>query len=147
MTRIAIAVVCGALLAVPAAAQVYKWTDDDGRVHYSDTPPSDTDATLLPIESAETDLEATLREQVARERELELREQTEADEAEDAAAEAAHRAAVERACAQARERVATIESARRISRVGADGIRRTYNEEERAAALAEARQQVREWCR
>lgn len=147
MIRVAIAVFCGALLAAPAVAQVYKWTDDQGRVHYSDTPPTDAEAALLPIESAETDLEATLREQVARERELELREQTEADAAEDAAAEAAHRAAVERACLQARERVATIESARRLSRVDADGNRRTYNEEERAAALAEARQQVAEWCR
>lgn len=147
MTRVAIAVVCGALLAVPAAAQVYKWTDDDGRVHYSDTPPSDTDATLLPIESAETDLEATLREQVARERKLELREQTEADEAEDAAAEAAHRAAVERACEQARVRVEKLESEPRIWRVGEDGTRRIYTEDEHAAALAEARQQVREWCR
>jgi hypothetical protein len=145
--RIAIAVVCGALLAAPALAQVYKWTDDEGRVHYSDTPPTDAEATLMPVESADTDLEASLREQVARERELELREQTAADAAEDAEAEAAHRAAVERACIQARERVATIESARRLSRVDDDGTRRTYNEEERAAALAEARQQVTEWCR
>ena len=145
--RLAIAVVCGALLVAPAAAQVYKWTDETGRVHYSDTPPTDADATLLPIESEATDLEASLREQVARERELELREQTQADEAEDAEAEAAHRAAVERACIQARARVATIESARRLSRVDADGNRRTYNEEERAAALAEARKQVTEWCR
>ncbi|MEX0899269.1 MAG: DUF4124 domain-containing protein [Gammaproteobacteria bacterium] len=147
MTRLAIAVVCGAIFAAPATAQVYKWTDDEGRVHYSDTPPGDVEATLLPIESADTDLEATLREQVARERELELREQTDADAAEDAEAEAAHRAAVERACVQARERVAMLESARRISRVDADGNRRSYNEEQRAAALAEARQQVTEWCR
>ncbi len=147
MIRFAIAVLCGALLAAPAVGQVYKWTDDEGRVHYSDTPPSETEATLLPIKSEETDLEATLREQVARERELELRERTEAGAAEDAEAEVAHRAAVERACVQARERVATIESARRLSRVDDDGNRRTYNEEERAAALAEARRQVEEWCR
>ena len=36
-----VAAACVALLAVPAAAQssVYKWTDKDGKVHFSDTPP------------------------------------------------------------------------------------------------------------
>jgi hypothetical protein len=28
-----------ALLAVPAAAELYKWVDADGKVHYTDTPP------------------------------------------------------------------------------------------------------------
>ena len=30
------------LLAPVASAQVYKWTDDKGRVHYSETPPAGT---------------------------------------------------------------------------------------------------------
>jgi len=30
-----------ALIAAPAAAEVYKWTDEDGEVHYSDSPPED----------------------------------------------------------------------------------------------------------
>lgn len=30
---------CFALLAAPALADVYRWVDADGKVHYSDTPP------------------------------------------------------------------------------------------------------------
>jgi len=37
-----------ALSAVASAAAVYKWVDPDGRVHYSDVPPSDK-ATLVDI--------------------------------------------------------------------------------------------------
>ena len=81
------------------------------------------------------------------ERELELREQQRADAAEDAAAAEAHRADLARACAEARARVANIESARRVSRQNEDGTRHTYTDEERAAALAEARRNVTEWCR
>jgi glutaredoxin len=35
--------------ALPAAAGVYKWTDADGRVHYSDSPPPDRKAAQVNI--------------------------------------------------------------------------------------------------
>jgi glutaredoxin len=37
--RAFLALACLAMAATPAAAQVYKWTGPDGRVHYGDTPP------------------------------------------------------------------------------------------------------------
>ena len=146
MTRATLFLCICLLSSAAAIAQVYRWVDDEGRVHYSDSPPVGVEATLMPIESDETDLEASLREQVARERELELQQQLEADATEDAAAEAARREALARACTRAKARVETIETARRLSRVEDDGTRHTYNDEERAAALAEARRQVEEWC-
>ena len=144
--RLRAAIFLTVLAPAVALAQVYRWVDDEGRVHYSDTPPVGVEATLMPIESEPTDLEASLREQVERERELDLQQQLDADAAEDAAAEAARREALARACTRARARDETIETARRLSRVEDDGTRHTYNDEERAAALAEARRQVEEWC-
>jgi hypothetical protein len=35
----ALVLACATLLALPAAAQVYKWTDKDGKVHYSNQKP------------------------------------------------------------------------------------------------------------
>lgn len=32
-------IICALLLALPAAAEIYKWRDKDGRVRYTDTPP------------------------------------------------------------------------------------------------------------
>ncbi|MDH5264790.1 MAG: glutaredoxin family protein [Betaproteobacteria bacterium] len=39
--RWALAVACLAMAALPAAAQVYKWTGPDGRTHYGDHPPDE----------------------------------------------------------------------------------------------------------
>ena len=38
--------------ALPAAAQVYRWVDKDGKVHYSSDKPTDAVAESLPIKSA-----------------------------------------------------------------------------------------------
>lgn len=128
--------------ASPAHAQVYRWVDAEGRVHYTDKPPPGQRVDETGIRSEPTDLEATLRDQVERERRLELAGELRADAAEDAAAAAEYRERLARSCGQARDRVATIERARRLSRDG-----QTYSDAERAAALAEARRQVQEWCR
>ena len=40
-------------LALPGAAQVYKWTDRDGRVHFGDRPPPEAEAEELKIRSHE----------------------------------------------------------------------------------------------
>jgi glutaredoxin len=37
------------LACVPVAAEIYRWTDADGRVHYSDKPPADRKAKQVKI--------------------------------------------------------------------------------------------------
>lgn len=39
------------MLALPAAAQVYKWTDSSGKTHYGDRPPEDAKKQELKIQS------------------------------------------------------------------------------------------------
>src|SRR5574340_50446 len=39
MKRLAMALGLALCVALPAAAQMYKWVDSDGKVKYSDTPP------------------------------------------------------------------------------------------------------------
>ncbi len=41
MSRWAFAIVMAAVLVTPAMAELYKWTDENGETHYSDTPPHD----------------------------------------------------------------------------------------------------------
>lgn len=152
MNRVEVLLVAATLAALLVAGaadarQVYRWVDAQGNVHYTDRPPPEQAAERLPIEIQPTDLEAAIRAENDREEFLELRDQDRADDAHDAAAVETDRENLARSCAQARERVATIESARRLSRVDEEGNRHTYTEEERAAALAEARGQVAEWCR
>jgi glutaredoxin len=51
LSRLAFA--AAALLALPAAAQIYKWTDSAGKTHYGDKPPEDVAKRELKI-SAES---------------------------------------------------------------------------------------------
>jgi glutaredoxin len=44
-------VVIALLVATPVAAQVYKWTDPSGKVHYGDRPPDDAKKQELRIQS------------------------------------------------------------------------------------------------
>jgi glutaredoxin len=44
MRNVVLLVVISLLCALSAAAGVYKWTDSDGRVHYSDSPPENAKA-------------------------------------------------------------------------------------------------------
>jgi hypothetical protein len=38
-SRVALIIFCGALMSAPAVADIYKWVDKDGKIHYSDQPP------------------------------------------------------------------------------------------------------------
>lgn len=40
MSAKALALLLAALLALPATAELYRWTDEDGKVHYSDRKPA-----------------------------------------------------------------------------------------------------------
>ena len=48
--RLALALAVAALAALPAAAQVYKWTGPDGRTHYGDSPPDNAPKRELRID-------------------------------------------------------------------------------------------------
>lgn len=143
--RLLVAVVAMAALQTALAGEpVYRWVDDEGRVHYSDQPPTGIDAERVTIPVSEP-ARTPVDEDAARK--AELAERLAADAEARAAYDAEQQAAIERACADARARLADLESARKVTRIGKDGALEYYNDEQREAALAEARAQVREWCR
>jgi glutaredoxin len=49
MNRLSWLVVATIAIALPAAAQVYKWTDPSGKTHYGDSPPDDAKKQELKI--------------------------------------------------------------------------------------------------
>jgi len=56
-TRLLLTVSLAALLAsgLAVAGEIYKWTDDDGNVHYEDRPTGDTDVQHMDVISNDTD--------------------------------------------------------------------------------------------
>lgn len=89
MTRVFAAGVVLALLATSANGQIYRWTDEDGNVHFGDAPPSArterVEPKTAPLDSAEVqrrrlETQRQIREferqdrEAARQRELERRQ-------------------------------------------------------------------------
>ena len=125
------ALILSLAVALPAAAgQLYKWTDANGRVQYSDTPPTDRKAETVKGRigstssggSAAPQPTVTEQEQAFRKRQS---EKAEADQK--AAQEAAQKQEHEAACNRARGYLRTLEDGGRIAETNAKGEREFYD--------------------
>lgn len=157
------ALLLGVLLAVSAtaAAQLYRWVDKDGRVHYTATPPpaGATKSRTLETPAAPPAPPAASGEGAAAgaaskgpltpaEQEAAFRKRQQE------AQKAAEKAALERQqeetrvanCQRAREALATFESGQRISRTNAQGERYYLDDAARAQETEAARKTVQDWC-
>jgi hypothetical protein len=148
--------------AAAASAQMYRWVDKDGRVHYTATPPPPgvKSRTLRapsasPPAAAADDAAKDAGAKDARkgpltpaEQEQEFRKrQLEAQKAREKEALAAKEAeAKQENCARARGTLAGFESGERIARTNAQGERYYLEDAARARETEAARQAVRDWC-
>jgi hypothetical protein len=152
MTRL-LAILLALAFSGAATAQAYKWTDQNGRVQYGDTPPGDaTNVTRLrgptsgsapagAPEAAGKDKPLT-PEQAFKKR------QQERDEADQKVAQERAQADQKRAnCEQARASLRQLESGQRVSTVNAAGERVFLDDDQRASQLARAQKSVAEWCK
>jgi len=159
MTRIVMLAVMLAFAAM-ASAQMYRWVDKDGRVHYTATPPPPgTKARTLrspaaPASAADDaakdagakdarkgPLTPAEQEQEFRKRQLEAQK---AREKEALAAKDAE--AKQENCLRAREALRTFESGQRVSRTNAQGERYYLDDDARASETEAARRAVQDWC-
>ena len=113
---------CLALAAVAGAADVYKWTDKDGKVHFGDAPPPDAiDAQRTGITSAPTDparLEALGTQQELQKKQSAMEDELRANQAKRAEEERANK---QSACDAARKRYEGVQYSRKFATTGADG--------------------------
>lgn len=151
--------------AAAASAQLYRWVDKDGRVHYTSTPPpAGTKARALQAPAAPTPAaddaakDADAPDAAAKdahkapltpaEQEQEFRKrQLEAQKASEKAALAAKETEAKQAnCTRAREALATFESGQRVSRTNPQGERYYLDDDARDRETASARRAVQDWC-
>ncbi|CAN5185906.1 hypothetical protein BH24PSE2_BH24PSE2_10040 [soil metagenome] len=144
----AFALIVSFAMTTAAAAEVYRWIDAEGQVHFSDTPVRD--AERLQIDSEPTD-PAAVRARQQREAALaearalrEKQQATSVTEQREAAAEIAEQHAIN--CDKARQRLQTVDSAHRLYRPREDGGREYLTDAELDSARAEARLDVDKWC-
>ncbi len=143
-------IVTAALLASGAAVagEIYKWTDDDGNVHYEDRPVGD-EVQRLDVVSSRTD-NASVQASIDARRESEDRRaeaRTKRDETKQAAAEA--KAEEEQRVAQcqaSRTRMETYLQSRRLYRQDDAGERVYLDEEQIMDARADAQEMIQKYC-
>jgi len=138
------------LLVAPASAEMYRWVDAQGKVHYSDQPPvekSKSSKTLnIPNQPAapaaespknwqEKELDYKKRQAAAAE--SETKKKKEADEA---------KAKIEN-CDKAKKALKTLEDGGRISTYDDKGNRSDMDDAQRAKAMDDAKKSVSEWCK
>jgi hypothetical protein len=144
IAAIAISVSTGAF-----ADEIYKWTDEDGSVHYEDRPSGEPSEQRLQFSYNRTD-STSLQERVDTQRDTDNTRREARDEAEAAKLSAAEeRAAAEQKLAQCqsyRANLKTMLESRRIYRQDDAGERVYLDEAQRTEARARAEQLIKETC-
>lgn len=130
-----------------AASEIYKWTDDEGNVHYTDTPMGDP-SERLDIHSRDTDTSAIQAQTQARLDRQAAKAQELADKPKEptAAELQAERKSKAEECSAARSRLTVLLQSRRIYREDANGERVYLDESDTQAARDAAQKQVEESC-
>lgn len=140
------------LLTTAQAASVYKWVDEDGNVHYSQDPQHrsakemkvQTSPASESAEDASTEAEDTQSTSKSKgDDDTAKQEQAKKQQQEQAATQAEQK---KKNCQIAMKRRATIAAGGRLYEVDEKGERHYWNDAEREAKLAEAEQQVADWC-
>lgn len=136
--------------AVPASAEMYRWVDAQGKVHYSDQPPTEkskSSKTLnIPNQPAapaaesskswqEKNLDYKKRQATASETEAKKKK-----EAEDAKAKIEN-------CDKSKKALKALEEGGRINTYDEKGNRSFMDDAQRAKAMDDAKKAISEWCK
>lgn len=131
-----------------SASEIYKWTDEDGNVHYGDRPTGAESEQRVPIRSKPTDpakvqaqVQARLGAQQARAEEAARKPAGPTPE--ELAAEARERSSK---CETYKQRLTSFVQSRHLYRLDENGERVYLTEDEMQQAREEVQDQVEEYC-
>ena len=134
---------------VVCADEIYKWTDENGDVHYGDRPTGEVSEERIPLTYNRTD-SAALQDRVASyddATQARHNARADADERKLSAAEERAAAEEERAlCEEYRAKLTTMVESHRVYRLDEAGERVYLDEVERAEASAQAQKIYKERC-
>jgi hypothetical protein len=147
-THAAILLLTAGACSLVAASEIYKWTDENGNVHYTDTPVGES-SEIVPITSRRTDNVAVQQQTQARLARKAAAAEEAAEEAEagptpeEIAAQEQDR---REKCAMYRERLTKFVQSRRLYRETENGNREYLDETQMQQARARVQAQVEEYC-
>ena len=130
------------------SGEIYKWTDDDGNVHFEDRPLGDK-VERLDVPSRSTNNSSAQASIVARREQEDSRAEARSKRSEDAQAAADAKAEADKRaaqCADSRKRMATYLQARRLYNVDETGERVFLDEAAIMKARDDAQEQIHKYC-
>mgnify|MGYP001818811144 FL=1 len=134
------------LAGAPAAAEIYKCTDPQGAVHYTDEPCAGESTVFTPRAAPKVDADSAQRRDKTL-RLLRAYSEEQAEEEQAAARQQLEQQQRESKCASARNRLDQYLHASRIYRIDQDGKQVNLSAEERAQSTGRARKEVEFWCK
>lgn len=147
------------LSSASAVAELNKWVDANGKVHYSDQPPpanvkaktlrSASDTAGSASTSSVTAASAPAAPKTIAEREAELRksQQAKKEAADKAAQEQAKKDSDKANCAAAQQNLRTLQEGMRMVEIDASGERSYLSDEQRQQRIAKAQQYISTFCK
>ena len=148
-TVFTLAVAAVVFAAGASANEIYKWTDEEGNVHYEDRPSGMPTEERLALNYRRTDsgavqqrVNARYERQAARDEAKAMAAAAEQEAADNAAAEEERK----QACERTRAKLETYLQSRRLYRTDANGERVYLDDEQRREARRKAEEQVTEFC-
>lgn len=143
--RAIVALACAAALAPAAAGGIYKWTDENGQVHYTQTPPPDRASEQLKG-PPKVDTEAARQALEAREQAYETRRAEQAEQDAERAKAQAERSEQAVRCREWQTELERLQNAQRIYETGADDSVVRVSEPERQARIEKLREGIAKDC-
>lgn len=144
MAKYCICIMC-LLACSPAAAEIYKCTDTQGTVAYSDKPCAGASAIFTPRAAPPADADSAQRRDQTR-RLLRAYSEEQAEAEREAARQQLEQQQREQKCTAARNRLEQFLRASRLYRVDEDGRQVNLSAAERAQFTDSARTEVGLWC-
>ena len=135
-------------VSVHAHAELYKWTDAQGKVHYTDQPPTLKAQVIKHSTAGQADITSQATQSLDAKDQAYQKRRKEADEARAKADKEAEQARVQREkCDKARNNLSTLQNTPRVYTTDAAGQRTYMDDAARASALASSQKAVSDFCK
>jgi hypothetical protein len=131
-----------------AHAELYKWTDSQGKVHYTDQPPTVNAQTIKSPQSGQAETTTQATQTLNEKDQAYLKRREEAEQARLKAEKEAEQERIQREnCTKARNNLNTLQNTSRVYTTNAAGQRTYMDDAARADALANSQKAVSDFCK
>jgi len=131
-----------------AHAELYKWTDGQGKVHYSDQPPTVSAQTIKVPQPGQTEATTQAAQSLNDQDQAYQKRREEAEQARVKSEKEAEQARIQREnCVKARNNLSTLQNTPRVYTTNAAGQRTYMDDAARANALANTQKAVSDFCK